>query len=320
MGWWDSTLYGNDTTADIRDEYRKLLEDQKTDEEAYNGILDQFGEMIGTDEEPLLWFALADSMWKYGRLTEEIRDKALYWLERKGGMEAWIDSHDKGRGWQRTLDKLKERLNSPMPKRKTVRKPKPLNGDPWDLYDIYAYRFSEDIAKYIYVDLNDIYDPGHSARLSRSYFANKYILIQKVGADKHSIDKYPDYIGMRCQVFDRLFDSIPDISDVKGLRPLPFELPNPQYIKKNYKSDYSLKILATNGIGIIHSQNEFPVKGLKYVGNIKINNNEVEWDQHFLWGSLKLAEFVESYIMWHDRKYYEEEPGVYVYDPDDPWL
>ena len=68
MGWWDSTLYGNDTTADIPDEYRKLLEDQKTDEEAYRGVLNQFGEMIGTDEEPLLWFALADSMWKYGRL------------------------------------------------------------------------------------------------------------------------------------------------------------------------------------------------------------------------------------------------------------
>ena len=320
MGYWDTTLYGNDTTTDIRDKYIELLENQATDEEAYQRIMDQFGQLIGSDEEPLLWYALSDSMWNYGRLIEEIREKALYWVERKGGMEAWIDSRDKGRRWQRTLMKLKEKLNSPMPKRKTVQKPKTINSDPWRLYDIYAYQFPDDIAKYIYVDVDDINDPGHSARLARSYFANKYILIQKVGTEMHPIYKYPEYIGMRCQVFDRLYDSVPNITDVEELRPLPFELPNPKYLNRQYEFDCSLKILSTNGVGIVYSQGEFPIKRITYVGNKRVNNNEIKWKEEFLWDSLKLAEFVERYIMWHDRKYYEGEPGVYLYNPNDPWI
>ena len=314
MGYWDSTLYGNDTTEDIRDEYRKLLEDQKTDEEAYRGILDQFGDMIGTDEEPFLWYALADSMWKHGRLTEEVRKRALDWIGRDGGIQFWEEYPDEAKGWKRTLQRLQKKITSPMPKRRNVRKPKPINGDPWNLYDIYAYRFPED------VDIHLALDNGSekSDALQRftpypSFLKNKYILIQKVGTTSF----YKKTI-MQVRVFANIYEAVPTLTDLHDVVLLPFNIP---------KRISEKKILQTSGAARVWFKNsEYPKSSLYYVGNkIVVFNaekpilNAESTIYNFSW------EFVYSDIgnlilMWKGRKYHEEEPGVYVYDPADPWL
>lgn len=314
MGCWDTTLYGNDMTADIRDEYRKLLEDQKTDEEAYRGIMDQFREIIDTDEEPLLWYALADSMWKYGRMTEEIRNKALYWIERKGGIGAWIDSHDKGRGWQKTLDKLKKKLDSPMPKRKKVLKPKPLNGDPWKMYDIYAYQFPDNVDKYLTFDNSfESNDALHRICNKPSSLKNKYILIQKVG----NTFFYEKNI-MQVRTFANIYETVPSLADLHDITLLPFN--HPQNIKEKKK-------LQTSAAARIWFKNsEYPKSQLFYVGNrIIVNNpekpiiNPESTMYSFSW-EFVYRDLGNKIQQWKGRKYYEEEPGVYVYDPNDAWL
>lgn len=32
------------------------------------------------DDAPVFWFAMADMQWNYGRLQEEVKKKALYYL------------------------------------------------------------------------------------------------------------------------------------------------------------------------------------------------------------------------------------------------
>ena len=34
------------------------------------------------DEEPLFWLALAETQWKLGVLLPDVKEKALYWIER----------------------------------------------------------------------------------------------------------------------------------------------------------------------------------------------------------------------------------------------
>ena len=60
MGTWSTKLYGNDTTSDVRDTYIEYLRKTANDEDAYRKTCDEYNELIGTDEEALFWFALAD--------------------------------------------------------------------------------------------------------------------------------------------------------------------------------------------------------------------------------------------------------------------
>ena len=87
MGAWGTTLYENDTTSDIRDTYMGYLKDQLSNEEALEKTLVEYQELLGDeDEEFLLWYALAETQWKVGRLTQEIKEKALEWIAKDGGV------------------------------------------------------------------------------------------------------------------------------------------------------------------------------------------------------------------------------------------
>ena len=86
MGTWNRKLFSNDATCDIRDTYIEFLKKQLTNEEAYKKTYTEFSELFGTDEEPLFWYAMADTQWQLGRLTPEVKEKALSWISRKGGL------------------------------------------------------------------------------------------------------------------------------------------------------------------------------------------------------------------------------------------
>ena len=122
MGTWGSGLYGNDTTCDIRDTYMGFLKERLSNQEAYEKTLEKYEDyMKDPDEAPLFWFALAETQWKVGRLMPEVKEQALEWIDKGGGMELWEESD--GSGWKETLEELKTMLNAPMPKEKRICKP-----------------------------------------------------------------------------------------------------------------------------------------------------------------------------------------------------
>ena len=82
MGAWGTALYSNDTASDIRGDYVDLLRRGNSNEESLKKLMEKDGDCIGIEEEePLFWYALADTLWNYGRLTPEVKEKALYFLD-----------------------------------------------------------------------------------------------------------------------------------------------------------------------------------------------------------------------------------------------
>lgn len=77
MGTWSRSLYGNDTTSDVRDSYRSLLQEGMNDKEASNKIISEFSEEPDELDWLLCWVALADTQWSLGRLEPDVKEKAL---------------------------------------------------------------------------------------------------------------------------------------------------------------------------------------------------------------------------------------------------
>ena len=81
MGFWGTQLYANDLTCDVRDTYIDYLkEKQLSDESAFSELLDSFKE-LDEDEKPLFWYAIAETQWKLGRLTDDVKIKALEYID-----------------------------------------------------------------------------------------------------------------------------------------------------------------------------------------------------------------------------------------------
>lgn len=282
MGFWGSGLYANDSTCDIRDIYIDLLRKQLTDEEAYEELLKFFGEMLGTDEEPLFWYALAETQWKTGRLTPEIKGKALEWIEKKGFLDMWQHSENGGKGWENTLEKLKEKLESPQPARKNLQPRYNYVTNPWETGDIYAYEINTQCPDY-------------------ADFLGKYIAIQKIGDMDFHDDEGNDFPISIVQFFDKFFDEIPSLDEVLTQRILPFG--TAPYKMNNLHLDiYEAKweeMELCYGI-CIFKRNHYPKKYLTYIGNSKTNKFYLEKEADHI----KSNAYSNDYIFWRPDNYF----------------
>lgn len=287
MGFWGSSLYANDTTSDVRDTYMSYLVDQLSDQEAYDKIMEKVAEYLeDEDEEPLVWYALADTQWKVGRLLPEVKEKALYWIERKGGLEPWLDTPSKGKGWLKTLEKLREKLNSPMPMRKNVRHPVPINTNPWNLYDVYAYQC-------------------HGKYAAQHGIEGKYIVLHKIGED---VPPYDKDIAMRLQVFDKLFDTIPTLEELNGIRILPLD--SPKRVNLDQEPIYMSRLF------VIPRKSHYPKKYLTYIGNNMNPANNMLNRSALTWWDLDDS-FVYFHHLWKKVQYETIGDGIFRYLPEE---
>jgi hypothetical protein len=295
MGAWGSGLYANDTTCDVRDTYIKLIQDQLSNTDAYQTILNKCNEYIGSDDEPFFWYALADTQWQLGRLNSEVKEKALEWINNDGGLELWEESKTKGAGWKKTLKKLKSKLESPMPKEKNIRKTVEFVRNPWNIGDMYAYQFHTEIAE------------------KRGLFG-KYIVFQKLSDEEW----YDNWILSVVQIFDCVFDTLPTTRDVAGVRILPIissdikELQHkepPQFYETYFKS-------FLKAIMIYSKKAHYPKKYLFFIGNQSvseidnhyskgINDNEICWKYTELdWAGNEVDDWLSDfYIQWRGIEY-----------------
>jgi len=120
-----------------------------------------YNEVKGTEDEPILWFALALIQWKKGRLLDEVKEKALYFIENGSDLSRWnVPGNEKNhRKSIKVLDDLKATLLSPMPEAKEIRKRKPywIWTSPWRKVALLCYKIidkraiNEYIGKFILV-------------------------------------------------------------------------------------------------------------------------------------------------------------------------
>ena len=148
MGTWDTGIYQNDLGADVRDDYIAKLKAGKSDEEALQEILSEYKEESEDDDEKYDFYpALADTLWKKGRLTEEIKEKALEILEEDKISGRW-EGEKIRKERIKVLDKLKEKLESPMPERKKVPIHKPYKLG-WEEGQVYYFQIKGNVPKLI---------------------------------------------------------------------------------------------------------------------------------------------------------------------------
>ena len=120
MGTWGTGLYADDTTCDVRDDYIDRLKCGASDQEAYALVERKYASLLQNDRVACrVYFALADTAWKCGRLDETLKEKAIDFIDSGCGLEEWGDSSKSDvASRRRTLKRLKEKLLSPQPERK----------------------------------------------------------------------------------------------------------------------------------------------------------------------------------------------------------
>ena len=240
MGAWGTSLYANDTASDIRGDYVDKLRRKKTNEEATQELIEMNEDIMGdVEEEPLFWFALADTQWNYGRLLPFVREKALEFLDRKEELERWEEAGEKQqRAWLATREKLKEKLLSPQPPEKKVYAYR-LYKCRWKLGDVFAYQFHGEYSK------------------KRGVYG-KYIIFRKVSEDTW----WPGHIVPAVHVYQWIGTELPPLDKIKEMKLLPQKFWPIVYMKEPDKEkEYFLDLL-------VSKENAIPKEHLIFLGNI----------------------------------------------------
>lgn len=236
MSAWGTSLYSNDSACDIRGDYADKLKRGKTNEEATLELIDENRDIMGdVEEEPLFWFALADTQWNYGRLLPQVKEKALYFLAQDKESKRWQESGEKQLiAWQKTLNALKEKLLSPQPVAKKISKYR-LYQCKWQLGDIFAYQFSSSYSK----------EKG---------FEGKYTAFRKISEDTW----WPGHIVPVVQVYNLISDTIPYMDKWDDLDLLPsYYIPS----VTNKQLDYKIKLIS-------ESKKSIPTDNLTFIENL----------------------------------------------------
>ena len=171
MGAWGTGLYQDDVAEDIKaDYYNCFREDGLDNEAAYRKMLSLYSQAKDDPEDgPVFWMALADVMWNLGKLNGEVKEKALYHIGSGKDAERWeAEGRKKADKRRKVLEKLKEKLESPMPEEKKLRKKRILRNK-WQTGDMYTMPVEREYPRF----------PGMKA---------KYLLLIKVGDRKDLTD------------------------------------------------------------------------------------------------------------------------------------
>ena len=142
MGAWGMGIFSNDTACDVRDMYLDFLAYGYDDLKAEGAVIEYWAPQVGgTEEEPNFWFALAATEHKYGRLSDKVHERALYYVEHnEDDLILWSGAQKRKR--HDILKKLEATLSLPA-KRKRV-PPLRAHSTGWKRGDIVLARLAEE--------------------------------------------------------------------------------------------------------------------------------------------------------------------------------
>lgn len=289
MGFWGTTLYANDSTCDVRDGYMRLLQMKYSNEDAYREMLKDFSEYFGTDEEPLFWYALADTQWKTGRLIPAVKEKALGYLESNGGAVFWKEGTKGYEGWLKTIAKLKERLNKPQPREKRVECPADYQYNPGSIGDVFVYQF-------------------HSAEAKKQRYDGKYILFQKLDNRTNRNDLLCPFVIF----FEKLYDHIPTQIDLTQLRILPLDPPE-RFMPSGRNEDFPLLNMGAV-LDLYHKRNS-PEKYITNLGSFPVVHSFPEagnYNSDFGWDEIEDT-LLYYHAQWQSYCYHSRETESVVW-------
>jgi len=90
MGTWGTAIFSDDTASDVRDEFRDLIGEGLSTEQATDKLLRQYAPSLDDpDDGPPFWLGLAVTQWKSGRLLERVKEKALEIIDSGADLKRW---------------------------------------------------------------------------------------------------------------------------------------------------------------------------------------------------------------------------------------
>lgn len=144
MGTFGTTIFSDDFACDIRDEFKELIGDGLTPQQATYELLESYSSSLtDPDEVAIFWLSLAASQWKLGRLLENVKEKAIAIIDNETDLNRWRLEGDRKlvEKRKRELDKLKEQLLSTQPfAKKIARVYKEFT--PFEVGDVFSYKHS----------------------------------------------------------------------------------------------------------------------------------------------------------------------------------
>lgn len=265
MGAWGTSLYANDTACDIRGDYLDKLKRGYSNEQSTNDLMEANKDIFGDlEEEPLFWFALADTQWNYGRLLPAVKDRALFFLDREEELERW-ETEKERKGWTKTRELLREKITSEQPPIKRVSKYR-FYKCKWNMGDIYAYQFSSDYSKE-----KDVY--------------GQYVIFRKIS----ETTEWPGHIIPVVQVYKWMGNDLPVYDEIIKLPLLNQEFYSKEILEKGKSTPiYSIKLAAPFA-------NKVKKGSLTFLGNYKGMINEQFSDERYLW--------MLNTVGWEESKY-----------------
>ena len=214
MGFWSTNLYGNDTTCYVRD----FIIDKLTEGVNLNEILQKIEVFNDEEEEILSFLAIADTLWNYGMLNEELKEKALYYINNNALLDLW-DTDSQKRKWILTLQKVKDKIVQQKQGTRKIREL--LESIPWNKGDVYAYKC-------------------HKSYSKKEGLDGKYIIFQVIGYNDMYKNPTPIIFA-----YNKIFDSIPSLNELNGMDYMPLYPLNDKSYGKNigYKfNHYSIDV------------------------------------------------------------------------------
>jgi len=244
MGTWGTSLFANDSASDIRGEYIDSLRRGKTNEEITEALINHNQDIMGdVDEEPIFWFALADTQWNYGRLLPSVKEKALQFISQNLDNEIWKEAGENQlKEWQDTLKKLKNKLLSPPPPIRKVSAYR-LYKCKWSFGDVFAYRLCGEYSK----------EKG---------FYGQYIVFRKVTENI----MWPGHIVPTVHIYNWIGTEIPSLEQIEKMELLPSKFWPIAFVKyPNMKKEYLFDLLTS-------SEKSIPKDKLTFLANLKGND------------------------------------------------
>ena len=182
MGAWSVAVFSNDDAMDIRDDYREHIILGLSEADAEAKIIEEFE---GSDS---LWLALGLTQWRFGRLSQRVKENAL------GAIDAEIS--DIADIWEpgdikkriKVLEEARAKLLSPMGNKTKLRMPWYAWTCPWPVGSVIQMRIPWMVKFEEYRD--------------------KYVLLQVVGVRKSKPGKMP-LEAVAVSLFEGIYDSAP---------------------------------------------------------------------------------------------------------------
>jgi hypothetical protein len=82
VGAWGPAVFSDDLACDVRDDFRDLVAEGASPEDATEQLLRQYHSSLRDDDErAVVWLALASSQWSAGRLIPSVRETAIAIIE-----------------------------------------------------------------------------------------------------------------------------------------------------------------------------------------------------------------------------------------------